>query len=429
MNVIRKSGVVLTLLLTAAALSAVVRAADIPDPERDILVTFDNQDARATGGGLTAPYLHRKRYSIARSVRRDAAAVEREHSLKKVDHWPIKSLSIYCYVFRIPEGANRKQVIARLNADARVETAQPLQSFETGMEQTASYDDEYANLQYGLDVLDVAAAHVESKGAGIRVAIVDSHADKNHEDLKGRIERIHVFANKAEQADRNHGTAVASIIGARSNNSLGIVGVAPEAELELYVSCWKGVAGGPAICDSFSLSKALDTMLEDPPHVLNLSLVGPHDPLLERLLRKLLAAGVVVVAAGPSSNAPQKNFPSSMRDVISVSSMPSIDAAERNSSTMIFAPGERILVAVPANDYDFRSGSSLAAAHISGVVALLLHVVPNHAPASIRDILRRSQMRPSGGAVSVNACDALNLSGLEILCSDRALQSKRNAYR
>lgn len=307
MNVIRKSELLLVLLLMVAVFSVDANAADVPDPERDILVTFDNQGARATSGGLAAPYLHRKRYAIARSVRRHAAAVEKEHSLMRVDHWPIRSLSVYCYVFRIPDGADREQIIDKLNADSRVEMAQALHSFETGMDRTASYDDEYADLQYGLDILDIASAHVESKGAGIRIAIVDSHADKNHEDLKGRIQRIRVFANKRESADHNHGTAVTSIIGARSNNSLGIVGVAPEAELELFVSCWRGATDGPAVCDSFSLSKALDTMLEDPPNVLNLSLVGPHDPLLERILEKVLASGVVVVAAGPSSNAPLKN--------------------------------------------------------------------------------------------------------------------------
>lgn len=420
----------LLILLLTTVFSVVTNAAEIPDSERDILVTFDNRGAGISSGGVTAPYSHRKRYSIARAVRRDAAAVAKEHSLKKVDHWPIKSLSIYCFVYRIPEGAIREQVIAKLNADGRVENAQALQSFETSVDQTQSYDDEYANLQYGLDVLGIAAAHEESRGAGIRIAIIDSHADRTHEDLKGRIKRTRVFANKNEAADPNHGTAVASVIGARSNNSLGIVGVAPEAELDLYVSCWSGRDGGPAVCDSFSLSKALDTMLQDPPHVLNLSLVGPHDPLLERLLKKALEAGVIVVAAAPSNETPQKNFPSSMRDVISVSSMLAFGKdVDGDVSAHLFAPGERILVAVPTNDYDFRSGSSLAAAHVSGVVALLLNVAPAQTPESIRDILRRSQLQPSGEAVSINACSALNLSGLLLRCGDALVRSERNSDR
>ncbi len=404
--------------LLAVSLSAVVHAEELLNPDRDILVTFENDAARSGSGGLSAPYLHRKQYSIARNVRRDAAAVAKEHLLVKVAHWPIRSLSIYCFVFRVPDGADRQSIIATLNADGRVESAQPLQSFETSLSQADYYDDTYANLQYGLDVLDIAAAHRTTRGAGIRIAIIDSHADKNHEDLRGRIQRVRVFSNKGESADRNHGTAIASIIGARSNNALGIVGIAPEATLELYVSCWSGGAAKAAICDSFSLSKALDAVLEDPPHVLNLSLNGPHDPLLARLIQKAYAAGVVVVAAGPTGNSLQKSFPSNMQQVIGVGSSPTSGPAAGVSNATLFAPGNRILVAVPADQYDFRSGSSLAAAHVSGVVALMLAVAPNHSPDTISSILQRSQIAGLGPMVSINACGALNLAGSAQQCGD-----------
>jgi subtilisin family serine protease len=84
----------------------------------------------------------------------------------------------------------------------------------------------------------------------------------------------------------------------------------------------------------------------------------------------------------------------------------------------LFAPGNRILVAVPANAYDFRSGSSLAAAHVSGVVALLLSIAPDQSPAMISNILRRSQVEAAGAMVSINACDALNLVAAELRCGD-----------
>jgi len=401
------------------SLSAVAQAEEVLDPARDILVTFDNDAARSGSGGLSAPYLHRKRYAIARDVRRDAAALAKEHLLVKVGQWPIRSLSIYCFVFRVPEGADRQRIIAALNADGRVDSAQPLNSFETSLGQNDNYNDTYANLQYGLDVLNIAAAHRTTRGAGIRIAIVDSHADKNHEDLRGRIHRIRVFSNKRESADSNHGTAIASVIGARSNNALGIVGIAPEATLELYVSCWSGGEAKAAICDSFSLSKALDAMLEDPPHVLNLSLNGPYDPLLARLIQKAYEDGVVVVAAGPPAGDPlRKNFPSSMQQVIGVGSSPASASATGASASTLFAPGNRILVAVPADQYDFRSGSSLAAAHVSGVVALLLAVAPDQSPDTISSILWRSQIAGPGPLVSINACSALNLAGSAQHCGD-----------
>jgi subtilisin family serine protease len=416
----------LAFTVVAVFLGAFVVAAETPDPNRDILVTFDNDSARSANGGLAAPYQRRKRYSISATVRRDASALADEYSLQEIEHWPIRSLSVYCFVYRVPEGADRNSVIEDLNADSRVESAQPLQSFETSANRVGPYDDEYANLQYGLDILDIAAAHEMSKGAGIRIAIIDSDADRTHEDLKGRIQRVKVFSNEGESADQIHGTAVASVIGARSNNTLGIVGIAPQATLELYVSCWSGGATRPATCDSFSLSKALDSMLEDPPHVLNLSLNGPHDPLLERLIQKATQVGVVVVAAAPSDDEPQKGFPSNMPQVIGVSTAPTDSSLENTSSTMIFAPGNRILVAVPTDQYDFRSGSSLAAAHVSGVVALLLAATPNQTSPMIHSILQRSQAAAGGAMVSINACNALNLATSTSRCRTELHSSERD---
>ena len=406
-------------ILMAVFLPGGASAEELTDTARDILVTFDNKEAGVANGGLGAPYRNRKRYSIGRSVRRDSAAVMAEHNLTEIEHWPIRSLSVYCFVYRVPDGVERSVVIARLNADERVESAQPLQRFETSMDETASYDDTYADLQYGLDVLDITAAHRASLGSGVRVAIVDSHADKDHEDLRGRITGIEVFSNHSETADNEHGTAVASVIGARSNNALGIVGIAPGASLEIFVACWSNGPIGPAVCDSFSLSKALDKMLDNPPHVLNISLNGPQDPLLERLLSKMLDSGVVIVAAGSSKAGSDNKFPASMDRVIGVASSTAAVSVDANSNDMLFAPGDRILVAVPVNTYDFRSGSSLAAAHVSGVVALLLSLAPQLDAASVRNILQRSQGKSLTAHTSINACAALSLAGSSEKCGER----------
>ena len=416
----------LVLVLGAVCVGGIALANETPDPKRDILVTFDNGAARATSAGLGTPYQHRKRYSIARIVRRDANALAEQYSLKKIEHWPIQSLSVYCFVYRVAEGADRNEIIASLNADSRVESAQPLQSFETSLNSGDAYDDQYANLQYGLDILGIAAAHRTSRGAGIRIAIIDSDADRAHEDLKGRVHRVREFANRGESVDRDHGTAIVSVIGARANNAVGIVGVAPEARLELYVACWSGGESEPAICDTFSLSKALDAMLENPPDVLNLSLNGPYDPLLERLIQKAIDVGVVIVAAGPSNGQARKDFPSTMKDVIGVGTMPLNGSAEGVSDTALFAPGDRILVAVPTDQYDFRSGSSLAAAHVSGVVALLLAAAPDQSAETIRGILQRSQVTELGSMISVNACNALNLVASSDPCSSEQQSSERD---
>ena len=177
-------------------------------------------------------------------------------------------------------------------------------------------------------------------------------------------------------------------------------------------------ADGAAVCDSFSLLKALDAVLEDPPHVLNLSLRGPHDALLEQVIQKALDAGVVVVAAGLSTGDPDSAFPSSMRQVLGVGVALTDGAPSGSQGDALFAPGAEIIVAVPTDHYDFRSGSSLAAAHVSGVVALLLSVRPDSSLKTVSNILRQSQVADVRPIVSINACVALNLAGLPQRCGD-----------
>lgn len=227
--------------------------------------------------------------------------------------------------------------------------------------------------------------------------------------------------------DRHHGTAVVSVIGALANNKKGIVGIAPEADIELLVSCWAEENAGNAVCDSFTLAKAMDKLISDPPHILNMSLVGPHDPLLARLLDRLLSEEVVVVAADPKTDDVGGNFPANLEGVIGVTSsygnaqVSTMLPVAYSHESSIYAPGEQIMVALPDNTYDFRSGSSLAAAHVSGVVALLLAVSPNQDFASITNLLHQSQGAAVLSATSIDACLMLSLANGEQACPSAAL--------
>ncbi len=387
--------------------------ADELNPSRDILVTFENQGARSTTVG--APYRARKRYAISAEARRQSTDIADEYSLREIDHWPIRSLSVYCFVYRIPDGEDRATVIDRLRADERIESVQVLNVFETGTNPGPDYDDTYANLQHVLQSLNLTAAHQHSRGKGVRIAVIDSNADTRHEDLRGRIKTVDDFAPSGALPDRDHGTAVTSIIVARPNNAKGIVGVAPDAELSLYAACWSNPGSGPAICDSFSLAKAIDTLLERPPHVLNMSLAGPSDALLERMLSAAHRRGVILVAASPGDGG--QPFPASMEEVIGVRSGPGSNL----EGGPIRAPGKQILVAAPGNNYEFRSGSSLAAAHVSGVVALLLAISPDEGAPAVREILEQSQSSAGVDNPVIDACIALQLTDPSLGCDDRQL--------
>ncbi len=406
-----KTCVALLILLPCCSLALEHRA----DPARDILVTFENTGASAASGGFGSPYRNRKRYSIAANARRSAADIQNEYALIQIDHWPIRSLAVYCFVYRVPAIQDRDRLVERLRTDPRVESVQLLQKFQTST--IDQYNDPYASLQRGLAIIAVSAAHNYSRGHGVRIAIIDSNADTRHEDLRGRVKKLKDFTGKDRERDAHHGTAVTSIIAANTNNAKGIVGIAPEAEVELFVSCWAESDAKGAVCDSFTLAKAIDSVLTNSPQVLNLSLAGPRDPLVERLIDKALRSGIVVVAAQPTD--PAHQFPGNMDRVIGVSSSGQQPAT---SKVDLFAPGEQIVVAIPKNGYDFRSGSSLAAAHISGVVALLLSVSPDLDSEAVKTLLQKSQNNSSSDIISIDACRALQLDDNSRTCNQDSVE-------
>jgi subtilisin family serine protease len=214
-----------------------------------------------------------------------------------------------------------------------------------------------------------------------------------------------------------------SVIGAIANNSKGIVGVAPEATVELHVACWRDTNLRKAVCDSLSLAKALDALAGEPADILNMSLTGPNDPLLQRLIAKVYERGTVVVAAQPATPDKSNRFPANLKQVIGVTSSDQATDTDRQTITAarnidaVFAPGRRIMVALPNGGYDFRTGTSIAAAHVSGVIALLLSDSPDLDDAAIQSLLRRSQSIADTQGISVDACRALQLMVGSRICS------------
>lgn len=374
--------------------------------ERFVVVTLRNQAVQAAprAGSTVRGYEAPSTYSLAPATRASAKAIAAAYGLREASAWPIGLLGVHCVVFELPGEADREATLERLRRDRRVESAQALQSFST---LNAVSNDPYRRLQRNLDVMDIAGAHGGSRGEGIRVAIIDTGVDAAHPDLVGRIAKQENFVDDAHSgAHDRHGTAVAGIIAAVDNNQQGIVGVAPAVRLLAFRACWpEPQDDGRASCSTLTLAKAIAAAIEARTEIVNLSLAGPADPLLARLVALGLERGVVFVGATPSQG-DRSSFPTGIAGVISV------DASGGRSSadSVLFAPGSEVLTLVPEGRYDFLSGSSLAAASVSGGIALLLARDRNLSAAQARGILARSTRPVStqrGVQASVNLCAAL----------------------
>ena len=390
---------VLVMLATLVLLLAAGPEAAEPETDR-ILVTFDDpgMSNSARAGPVRPGYSRRmSTYLVSIGVRHAARSIAREFRLRALDEWPIKALKVHCIVYAIDDDRDLDELLENLRADPRVESAQRMKTFEV-LGTTA-----YGELQHSAVSLELEAAHRWSQGEGAHVVIVDTGADITHPEIRAQVEAHRNFVDESAtdfSADA-HGTAIAGIIGASADDGTGIVGVAPAAAITVLKACWYTDRQQPAVCNSFTLARALSFAIESGAQVINLSLSGPEDPLLARLVATAVDSDQVVIAAAPVATT--ASFPSGLPDVIVV------DAAETatpGTRASVRAPGSDILVPVPGGEFGFASGSSLSAAHVSGVVALLVASRPQLSRDGISALLLSAENPDSR---SVSACRALAL--------------------
>jgi subtilisin family serine protease len=397
-------------------------------PERLIVVTVTNETAQiaARAGSTPRAYDGFQHYGVSPAARATVAALARDYGLKEVTAWPIAPLRVHCVVFQIPADASRSALLGQLAHEKRVKLAQAMNTFGTLGE---TYNDPYVSLQSGFERIDAADAHRWSHGEGVRVAIVDTGVDVTHPELQGRVAvtRNFVDADDAQFRHDRHGTEVAGVIAAIANNHVGIVGIAPGVKLMAYKACWQlDAAADQARCNSFTLARALVAALDDHAQIVNMSLAGPVDHLLAALVQQGVRRGIIFVGAVPhASAAGLESFPADVPGVLAV------DTAEGHALTNrpLLAPGREILTLVPEGHYDFASGSSLATAHVTGTVALLLAQRPDLESASIYELLSRTSMRSDRGdgvVESINACAALAAIVGKGGCETSALLANRS---
>ncbi|WP_431260184.1 S8 family peptidase [Roseateles chitinivorans] len=268
--------------------------------------------------------------------------------------------------------------------------------------------------------MSTAALQQVSVGARVKVAVIDTGVDARHPDLLGQVsgQRDYVTGGGAQvdAVPERHGTEVMGLIAAKVNNRQGIVGVAPGAVVTSYRACWTDVARAgadagpaPARCNSFTLAQALGAAIADGADVINLSLGGPSDPLLTRLAQHALSRGAVLVAAAPPGRL-GKGFPSEVPGTLVVAST----GEAAGSEGWLAAPGRAVLTTVPGGGYDIDAGSSLAAAHATGVIALLRAAVPT----ADAERLKRALLGSMGTSGAINACAAARTLGVAGLHCD-----------
>ena len=368
------------------------RAYDPAAAEHTLLVTFQDRGInRVTVGPRSNQYASRGNYDSTTWAHRIATRIATDYNLEIVAQWPVTELGVHCVVYYVPADQLIEEQENALSHDRRVELVQRMGVFKT---LGAAGGDPYSSLQRNMQSLHIEQLHQRSTGQGIRIAIIDTGVDLDHPDLDGQFLGNSNFVSDISpsfETDR-HGTAVAGIIGAKAGNGTGIIGIATDAKMYAYKACWHITQDGmDAVCNSFTLALAINSAIRKDAQIINLSLTGPADPLLEALLKRAIERGIIVVAADNSTSETAPGFPASMPQVIAVRDSASVLPGSELRSNVIAMPGTEVLTTIPPDAYDFLSGSSFSAASVSGLAALALQLQPALTSADIISSLQLSE--------------------------------------
>ena len=259
----------------------------------------------------------------------------------------------------------------------------------------AATNDPLIDQQWGLVAIGAPSVWSITRGAGVTVAVIDSGSGPHPDlDVNMDVGRTIIDLNESvgmrDVSVEGHGTHVAGIIAAVADNGIVGAGVAPQARILPIRTL---VSDGSGRVDD--VSKAIIFATNSGAKVINLSLGretdyrDPTNAIQYAVDRNVL----VVAAAGNAGVSAAPKFPAANDLTLAVT------AVDRNNGVTSFdqrgeyidlaAPGSSIL-STASNDYKFLSGTSMAAAFVSGAAALLFAAQPSITAAQVRDVLQRT---------------------------------------
>ena len=344
-----------------------------------------------------------------------AAELARAYGLQVLSSRPILLLNARATLFRVPAGRSEDAALAALQRDSRVRSAQFNMRYLHSDDRRAGPGSIH---QYGPRNVKLPDAHRLALGRNVMIAVIDSAVDMAHPDLKGAVVHSFDVVGAKDSTPDFHGTAVAGIIRSRGV----VVGVAPEAQI-VSVRAFRTKPGALPETTTELLLAAIDLAANYGARVVNMSFVGHRDGQLQELLRNVASRGVVLVAsAGNGGPKAAPAYPAAYPEVIAVTAVDEADRryedANRGRYIAIAAPGVGILVPVEGGRHDVVSGTSYAAAYVSGIAALLLERNSSMNTAAVAQVIAAGadDIGPPGrdddfGAGRINALAALQAIG------------------
>jgi subtilase family protein len=305
----------------------------------------------------------------------------RRHRLVRLESQAIRLTGTTFHRWQISDRRSVADVVRALEADTSVRAAQP--NYRFTLQQTqAGAASEY---QYALAKLRLPEAHRFTTGGSVLVAVIDNGIDTTHPELAD------VIAGSFDATGRpappgQHGTGMAGTIAAHAR----LTGTAPAARI-LAIRAF-APSGKTEESTSLAVLRSIDWAVANGARVINMSFAGPQDPEQALVLAAAAKKGVVLVAA--AGNAGPKSpplYPAADPNVIAVTATDPDDKlfvqSNRGRHIAVAAPGVEIVAPALSGTYQFTTGTSVAAAQVSGIVALLLDAKLGLSPQAVRKAL------------------------------------------
>jgi thermitase len=269
-----------------------------------------------------------------------------------------------------------------------------------------SPDDPYFGRQWGLTRVEAPQAWEVTTGSSqVNIAILDTGVDLDHPDLAAKLINNKNFTTSATVDDvHGHGTHVAGIAAAITNNGIGVAGLGYTSTI-MNVKVLSDSGSGYYSWIVWGIAWAADNGAE----VINMSLGGSSSSsALEDAINYACSRGVVVVAAAGNSGSTSPSYPACYTNCIAVAATDANDALPSWSNygdwVDVAAPGVSIYSTLKENGYGYKSGTSMASPYVAGLAGLVFATVSDaNGDGNLNDEVR--------SRIEAN-CDDIGLSGI-----------------
>lgn len=295
----------------------------------------------------------------------------------------LQHLGFVLSVFRVPQGTTVNDALTQLRA------AQP--DLWADANHRLRLQGEADPRRYGAALVGWGPAQAGC-GAGARIGVVDTGVDLSQPALAGRKITVHrILSAGVAMAKPDHGTAVAALLAGASGSAAP--GLLPEADV--FVAQVVRRRDKQEDTTAEDVARALDWLDGQHVTVVNLSLGGPRNLLVELAVQRLLEQGVAVVAAAGNGGADAAPvYPAAQKGVLAVTAVDAKmrvwDDANAGAYVALAAPGVDVWVARPGGGGGYVSGTSYAVPFVTAAVAAVRARQPETTPAQVADELERA---------------------------------------